>query len=125
MSREVLVFGLVGCLATVSHVGVAVASESLTNIGPYFSNIAGYIAGLSVSYTGHSFFTFRAKSLTFVRAKKFVIVSICGLLLGTLIIRIFAEIELLPYSVTMLIVAFCVATWTYLMSKFWTFASQD
>ena len=125
MRREVIVFGIVGCLATVSHVGLAVAAESLTNIGPYFSNIVGYIAGLTVSYTGHSFYTFRAKSLTFTRAMKFLVVSISGLLLGSLIIRIFTASDLLPYSATMLIVAFCVAIWTFFMSKFWTFAKND
>lgn len=57
---ELVRFGGVGALATAVHVGVYIAT--LTIVPPQVANALGFLAGVAVSYVGHTWFSFAEAS---------------------------------------------------------------
>ncbi|MDF3351834.1 GtrA family protein [Sulfitobacter sp. KE34] len=57
---ELVRFGGVGALATSVHIGVYVMT--LTTLPPQAANALGFLAGVAISYVGHTWFSFAEAS---------------------------------------------------------------
>ena len=121
---EPLRFALVGGCATIIHVLVAVATERWTPAGQYASNVAGYASALALSYVGHAALTFKTPILRVRQIGRFTTVSASGLCLGFIVIRLASALPDLPFPVTMATTGLLVASWTYALSKLWTFTPE-
>ena len=89
-----------------------------------FANAAGYVCGTINSFVWNKTWTFRVFPGTWKQAKRFILVNILSLLLGTIIILILVDIMKGPYK---LIWAFSTGLTTilnFLCYKYWTFQKQ-
>lgn len=118
--QEVVVFGFVGGLATLTHYVVALLCVEYLFINIYLANPIAYLTAVSVSFFGHSIFTFK-KEVTKQRASKFVVVSLSAFLLSQLLLAFLQLLEFNNHRLDFLIVVFFIPIYTYLLSKFWVY----
>lgn len=71
--NEIIRYALAGILNTIAGYGVFIILVYLININPYYSNIIGYIFGLSVAFILNKYYVFNIKKTTKVDVIKFVL----------------------------------------------------
>lgn len=118
---ELIRFGFVGGLATLTHFLVASALFAWTPTGIYVANLAGFLVAVAVSFLGHRNLTFKAKDAGRASAVKFSLVAIGGFLVNTAVL---AAITVAIGRETLVSLAFSIAVaaaFVYVASKFWAF----
>lgn len=121
MLAQVIRFGAVGGLATLTHVGVAIAAEAGLALSPQSANLAGYLVAVVVSYTGHALVTFKAPVQSAARFMRFILVSLLGLATSSTTVWVATGVLGLAFPVAMLCVAVAVPVVTYIGMRFWVF----
>lgn len=116
-------FGLVGGLATLTHMGVVAYLTLFTSFHPVLSNTVAFLVAFSVSAAGHIFFTFRVAKGRKRALAKFFIVAITALLLSNLLLALMLTAEAIPPYVSQLFAILFVPIVTYAASRFWAFRS--
>ena len=112
-------FLVVGVLATSLHVVVATSVEMIFEAKPLFANFIGFSSAVMASYLGHTKTTFSIQARHRFHLPRFVLVSLIGLTLSSLIT--FWGVEKLGFSfaATMLVIGVVVPSFTFLSLKFW------
>lgn len=121
--RELVVFGCVGIAATATHYLVAILLVELLGVSVLSANVGGYCGAVSVSYFGHSRLTFRV-SPSKTRLIRYIVVSLCALLLSQLLLTFLTAKQWFPYRVNMALVVTTVPVASYLLSKFWVYKER-
>jgi putative flippase GtrA len=118
---NLLKFGCVGVLATLTHLGV-VALLVTAGIHPLYANIFAFITAFNVSYLGHRYWTFNKNSSPHVTAiTRFLGVAILSFLLNEFLFFLFLKFTALPYLLAIFIVLLIVTPTTFLLSRMWAF----
>ena len=123
MQRELLTFLLVGATATLAHIVTAILAEAALGLPPQGANLAGYLTAVGLSYAGHAHFTFRVRGNHTTHLPRFLTISLAGLFIGAAVVSYFETRQNVPFAAAMVVVGAVVATATFLLSKFWAFAS--
>lgn len=118
--REVIAFGFVGGLATVTHYVCAIISNELLSIELYLANIIGYLCAVGVSFIGHSKLTFQ-QNMNQALFRRFCIMSVATFALSELLLCYLESGLMLPTRIVMLIVVVTIPVISYLLNKFWVF----
>ncbi|HEV7322476.1 MAG TPA: GtrA family protein [Ensifer sp.] len=110
-------FAAVGALTTLLDMSLF---NTLYYVGlpPLPSNLVSYSCGIAVSYMLNRAWTFRAAH-SHVQAVKFVVATVTGLLISTIIVATLAL--LIPAPVAKLVSVPIVFVWNYLTSRLWVF----
>lgn len=123
---EILRFGGVGVLATATHVGVYLTM--LTLLPPQAANAAGFLAGVSVSYLGHTWFSFAAAAGRIGRgralAMRFIMVIALGYGLNAGWVALTTQVLGLESEWAVLFIAGVTPAITFFLLKFWVYASR-
>jgi len=114
----------VGIAATLTHVCIALFIEKFLHASGQTSNLAGFLVGMFVSYFGHAYYTFSAKSNHFQQVIKFSISAFSGLGMSSLITLIVFTKMQQPFVIAMLFVALIVPPFTFIISKLWVFREK-
>lgn len=118
--REIVVFSLVGILATLTHYFSAIFVIELFGWHVMLANVVAYCIAVGVSFFGHSVFTFKA-AMTRHRLVRFVVVSLTALLLTQLLLLGLTKIAWSGYRINMLAVVCVVPIYSYVVSKLWVY----
>ncbi len=78
-------FGMVGLLATGLHYTVALIGLKWIGLSPVAANATGFLTALTLSFVGHSLFTFRVQATT-VAAIRFMIVNLTTIGFGSALV---------------------------------------
>jgi len=121
LQLPLLRYGLVGALATGTHVGGALLLAKLFLLPDVWASFGGFGAAVGISYIGHSQWTFAERRLCLTHFLKFVAVAIFTWSLSALMV-----LGLTPFggvsSTTRLILSIvCIPLLNYLINKCWTF----
>ncbi len=118
--REIIVFLLVGGLATLSHYCVAISSVFFMGLSLQVANIMGFGAGFVVSYLGHALLTFRSQitAQSFVR---FILLAACNYGLSTLLLFVFSVKFELDYRVAFFLVVSILPVVSFFLGKYFVF----
>lgn len=127
MIGEVTRFGLVGLLATATHIGIVVLFVEGPGASVYVANVLAWMVALIVSYCGHFGWTFhhatRSEAAHARRFPQFILVSLSGLGLNLSGIALVHGMLGFGYLLATLFgIALAVAT-TFLLNRVWTFRS--
>ena len=125
MLAQLIRFAGVGGLATLAHVLVALAVQAALPVTPQEANLAGFAAGVAVSYTGHARVTFGAPLRSRSQFARFVILSLLGLGASSLTVQVTTGLLGWGFGAAMATVAVIVPACTYLAMRFWVFARRD
>jgi putative flippase GtrA len=125
--QQVAIYVLVGSAAAITHLAVVAALVEGLRLTPLLANAIGFCFAFSVSYIGHSRWTFptAAQHLSPARTRYFV-VACTGFLLNQLA---YAEtlhlVGVRYYLPALAAVLLAVAVATFLLSKLWAFAQPE
>ncbi len=117
---ELVRFGVVGLVATVTYLIVSIVVRS-AGAGNYFANFSGYIASVAISYFGHRIVTFRSKQAHRRQGPRFILVSLLAFGLTNLIVYIFVDRLNLAFAFAAVAVAVSIPLFTWLLARTWVF----
>jgi putative flippase GtrA len=114
-------FSAVGALATVVHIGVAMAAVAAVGANPTVGSMIGFVAAFLVSYVGHFRFTFAAPGRYRDYLLKFVVSSLASFFLSTGAVWVATAILGIDYKPALIALAIIVPLCNYLVNRFWVF----
>lgn len=122
--RQLLMFGLVGLAATLTHYLIALGSHEALGFSLYVANLAGYVSAVGVSYFGHGLLTFR---VTLCRSvfRRFVVVSIATFLASEVLLAGLESILKLPHRVSLAVVVLTIPAISFLLNKLWVYRHSE
>lgn len=121
LPRQAFRFAVVGVMATMTHVTVAVVMVEAAAVRPIWANLIAFCAALFVSYGGNHRWTFgqvRGHGRSFPR---FATVAVAGLVLNQTIMWALAERGGLDYRIALAVVVLVVPALTFMLNKLWVF----
>lgn len=118
--REIIVFGLVGVCATLTHYGTALLINEAVYPDVYIANLVGYCTAVIVSYFGHSLLSFRV-GFSRARFTKFCVASVSTFLFSQLWLWILQWLLPGQDRITLFIVVISVPVISYIINKLWVF----
>jgi putative flippase GtrA len=83
---EVLRFAIVGGIATVLHMAVAMATIVWFGLSPFIANACGFITGFMVSFAGQHYWTFRSDHHPVATIRQFGLVALTAFLASNIIL---------------------------------------
>jgi putative flippase GtrA len=122
--RQLVVFGLVGVTATLTHYLTALLCHEGLGISLHISNFIGYVCAVAVSYFGHGVLTFRVELNRWV-LRRFILVSITTF---TASAGILAGLETglkLPHRVSLAVVVLTIPLISFLLNKLWVYRHSE
>lgn len=118
--RQLVVFGLVGVVATITHYLVALGCHEGLGISLYVANLAGYSSAVTVSYFGHGKFTFQAVLNRSV-LQRFLVVSVSTFFASEGLLAVLQAGLNLPHRVSLAVVVLTIPVVTFLLNKLWVY----
>jgi len=122
---QLLRFASVGALATVLHVGVALAVSTYFGFVPQVANACGFASAVTLSYFGQGRFTFARDLRHRFHAPRFLATALTGLLVSSGITEGVTSILGAPFALAMAAVAVAVPATTYALCKFRVFRPES
>ncbi|WP_246434657.1 GtrA family protein [Teredinibacter haidensis] len=120
---QLLVFGVVGVTATLTHYFTALISHEWAGIDLYFANLIGYVSAVMVSYFGHGRFTFK-QELDLQVFLRFALVSVSTFFCSELILLALETFLQLSHRVSLGVVVCTIPVITFVLSKMWVFRAR-
>jgi putative flippase GtrA len=114
-------FSIVGVVATVLHIGVAMIAVAAAGANPTVAAMIGFTAAFAVSYFGHFRFTFAASGRHRDYLLKFAVSSLASLVLSTGTVWVATAILGIDYKPALFALAVIVPVCNYLVNRFWVF----
>ena len=127
-----LKFGLVGGVATTTHVVVFVILIEVFALHPLLANVFAFGIAVVVSFMGHFYWTFRSKTLTHFASRqqiytafaKFFVVALLGLTLNSQAVYLVVEVLTLSYVYAVIPMVGVVPIILFTLSKYWVYADK-
>lgn len=125
LSRQFLIFVLVGVAAAVAHYGVLIALVEAWAVSPVSATLVGYVAGGVVSYVLNRRHTYRSDRPHEEAGWRFAVVAGVGFLLTLLFMYVLHDRLGLYYLLAQVLTTGVVLVWSFLAHKLWTFGSGN
>jgi len=123
--KQFIKFAFVGVLNTLIDFGVYYVLTRFAGMYYVYANIISVILAITNSYLINRSWTFKSKNkIIGSEALKFWIVSIVGLILNTIILKVFIYFGANDL-ISKAIASIFVLVWNYLLNKFWTFKETN
>lgn len=122
---KLLRYGAVGVLGAATHMSTLFVLVETHSAEPIAATTAGFILALLVSYLANRFWTFGFSGSYWASMIKYCLVSLIGLGLNILIIKLFTDMLGLWYGWGALTAVVAVALNNFLLNNAWTFTSRD
>ncbi len=120
-------FGIVGIVATLTHVAIYVAVVAAAGLHPGFANFIAFVVAFGVSFFGHFRWTFAApdggrrpswrKPLL-----KFILVALFGFSLNAFAVYFVTDVAQLSYLYATLFMLTVTPAAVFVLSRLWAFA---
>ena len=117
-------FGLVGIVATATHMAVSIALLKLAGFTPVLANLTAFCVAFFVSLVGQTLFTFRAR-LSLVVGVRFLLVALLSVTVSTLIVWMMTRISFVSPSIATLSGAFTTPVVSYVLNSLWTYRRRE
>jgi putative flippase GtrA len=120
--KTIFRFAIVGVVATLTHMLLALTLLNLGGLPPLPANILAFCVAFFVSFAGHSFWTFRGHGAELKASMvRLLITAGCGFLLNNGTLWLLLVLTALGDDLSVILAALVVPPATYLMNKFWVF----
>ena len=118
---RLLRYGVVGVLGAVVHMSTLFLLVEMHLADPVAATTAGFILALLISYLANRFWTFGFSGSYWASMIKYCVVSLIGLGLNILIIKLFTDVLGLWYGWGAMAAVVAVALNNFLLNNAWTF----
>lgn len=120
IKHVLLRFGAVGIFATIVYYMIAIGC-SAAGVAPLAANIIAYCIGVSSSFIGHFYFTFKKQGNHARYLVRFIIVSLLGYILSSIIIVIIVDINNGAFWFAALVVVILIPPANWIFGRYWAF----
>lgn len=117
-------YAVVGVINTAAHFITTALLVELAILTPVPASAVGFIAAVLIAFFLNRHWTFGTTDKPVERLLKFVVVSLFGLLLNTLIMYVVVESLAVHYLWGLLLVIFVVPPSNFLLNFFWSFKAD-
>lgn len=121
MLGQLIRFGGVGGIATLTHVLVALAAQRWMPVSVQQANFLGFLVAVALSYVGHARFTFHAPVGSAAQVQRFAFLSLLGLATSSSTVWLVNTVLGFSFGTAMAVVAILVPAATFLAMRFWVF----
>jgi putative flippase GtrA len=122
--RQLVIFGLVGVTATITHYTTALTCHEMIGFNLHVANFIGYACAVGVSYFGHGLLTFRVKLNRSV-LRRFVLVSVTTYLASAAILAGLEEGLNVPHRLSLAVVVMIIPLISFLLNKLWVYRHPE
>lgn len=122
--RQFIKFCIVGSISAIINFGVLYSLTEWLHVWYIISAILGFILAVIFNFCLNKFWTFRnldKKRGALNQLLKFLVVSLTGLVINTLIIYNLTEFIKFDYRLSWVFACAAVTFWNFCLNKFWTF----
>ena len=120
--KQFVKFAIVGAIGTMIDVGLLFVLHEKVGLNLYVSNAISFSAAVLNNYTWNSLWTFGDQDKQHGRQiVQFLIVSVVGLVLSSLLLALFHDGLGLYYLIAKLLSIVIVLFWNFTANRFWTF----
>lgn len=123
-SGKIIKYGITGLLGTLTHVSSTVFFVELVGLRPVLSSALGFVIVLVMSYYLNKYWTFRSQFRGYGEFGRYLLVSLSGLVLNTLIMFLTVEFLSWHYVVGQFAVVAVVPASNFLLNNYWTFGNK-
>ncbi|MGE8590597.1 MAG: GtrA family protein [Alcaligenes sp.] len=122
MSRQIILFILVGTLAAITHWGIVVAVVQALGTPALLANLFGWLVAFLVSFSGHYWLTFRQQQARLLPALgRFFMVSAAGFAVNEASYAALLQYSGLRYDILLGLILIALAVLTFLAGRLWAF----
>ncbi|HRL21888.1 GtrA family protein [Alcaligenes sp. SDU_A2] len=122
MSRQILLFILVGTLAAATHWGIVVLAVQTLAVPALLANLLGWLVAFGVSFSGHYWMTFRQQHARLLPALgRFFLVSAAGFAVNEASYAVLLKYSGLRYDLLLGLILIALAVLTFLAGRLWAF----
>lgn len=121
MLRQLVSFGAVGLVATLTHVAVAWVASSAAGMHYLLANLLGAIAAFSMSFLGNARLTFRTRQPIIHSGPRYLVITFVSYVLASATMA-FVEAHDLPGYLYAAFVLCVVPPTTFMLARLWVFA---
>ncbi|BEP96801.1 hypothetical protein GmRootA79_51850 [Acidovorax sp. A79] len=121
---KLLRYGVVGVIGAVSHMSTLFLLVEFDFAGPVVATTAGFLVALLISYAMNRIWTFGFTGSYWASLVKYCIVSVIGLGLNILIIKLFTDYLGLWYGWGAFFAVGAVALNNFVLNNAWTFTQK-
>jgi putative flippase GtrA len=114
-------FAVVGIINTLTHLGVLILAVEWLHIYPVIASILGFAAAVSISYILNHRWTFESSQEHSVTLWRFIVVSLFGLALNTVLMLLLLQYFHWWYFWAQLGVLLVVPLSNFILNRYWTF----
>lgn len=119
--KQVFKFGVVGGVSTLVSSGMFLMLADSFKIAPLLANFLAFLFAFSISYLGHSRWTFENQQHSNEKLIKFLMVSLLGLTINSVLVWLLIHILKQPTYVATFPMIFFTPLVIFCINKFWTF----
>ncbi len=116
-------FGIIGIAAACTQFAGVFILVHFFHLHPLLANVFAFLVAFQVSFHGHKFWTFASEAKHLHAMSKFLVVALLSFCLNEGLYTYFLLRLHLNYLVALVIVLIIVPPITFILSKFWAFAT--
>lgn len=117
----ILKYGVVGLLGTLVHIGVLAIMVEMVHVNAIAGSVTGFLGALLSSYLLNYYWTFESTHGHLSSFLRYLLVSLIGLSLNTLLMYVTVALLGWWYIYGQLTVVLVVPATNYALNRFWTF----
>ena len=126
MTHQLFWFGVVGVTAMLVHLGSVALVLVPLGLTPLLANIIGFLLAFQVSHAGHRRFTFQDNDLPVSQSRgRFFLVALMSFAVNEVMYWGLLRYTQLDYRMALAIVLIAVAALTFVLARYWAFASGE
>jgi putative flippase GtrA len=124
LKRQIARFAVVGVIATLTHLGFLVLGVEWLGMNPVIASVLGFIAAVIISYILNHRWTFESDHAHSSTLWRYVVVSLFGLALNTVMMTTLVQYFHWWYFWAQLSVLLVVPLSNFLLNRYWTFNTR-
>ena len=125
MMGQLMRFGVIGVIATVIHVAIALLLHHLIGVSPLWSNAIAFITAWMFSYVGNRVWTFESETRHTRAIPRYFLVSCCGFALNQLIVFVTVSWWGWPFWLALACAVTIVPLISFTASRYWAYGQSE
>ncbi|WP_305989494.1 GtrA family protein [Roseibium sp. MMSF_3544] len=120
-------FAIIGILATLTHAVVASVLFEAGILSVVPSNVCGFLAAFTVSFSGHYFWSFnhlRREGTMFKSMARFLVISVSGFALNSTILALWLQFAPWPEIYGLWLAIAVVPAFSFMGARLWAFSHR-
>ncbi len=120
-SRRIFCFFVVGGMAALLHVGIAVGLVEYWDFGILLANLIGFLVAVNISFWGHYKWTFQSSTCIKNTYTRFFKIATLAFMISNVLLIFFVEANLVSDSAAIVVANLIIPISSFVINKTWTF----